>query len=120
VAEFSRLLLTLEGASALLSGSYELANERLDFHGPMVMAAKLSQTASGPKALILKAADPFYRGKGNFRGKRAGSQVPIKIGGTRSNPTFGLELGDKTQHNKTAPNKTVNAGLHSHGVLSSH
>jgi hypothetical protein len=86
VADFSNLVFDLEGASAQLNGSYQLASDRLDFHGELSMDAKLSQTATGAKAFFLKAADPF------FRGKRGGSQVPIKITGTRSDPQFGVDL----------------------------
>jgi AsmA-like C-terminal region len=85
-AEFSGLVFELEGATAQLNGSYQLANERLDLHGELSMEASLSQTASGAKKLLLKAAEPF------FRGKHGGSRVPIKISGTRSDPKFGLDL----------------------------
>jgi hypothetical protein len=90
VAQFSDLAFDLEGASARLSGSYQLASERLDLHGDVWIDAKLSQTATGAKALLLKAAEPF------FRSKSGGSRIPIKITGTRSNPQFALDLGAKT------------------------
>jgi hypothetical protein len=51
----------------------------------MLMDAKLSQTQTGVKALLLKAVDPFFRKNGT-------SQLPIKIGGTRSDPSFGLDM----------------------------
>jgi hypothetical protein len=89
VANFSRLNFDLEGASARLHGSYELAGERLDLQGQVAMAAKVSQTATGAKAFVLKAADPFFRHKGG------GSLVPIRITGTRSHPAFGLDLTNK-------------------------
>jgi hypothetical protein len=87
VAQFSNLDLDLEGASASLNGSYQLASERLDLHGEVLMDAKLSQTATGATAMLLKVAEPL------FRSKRGGSRVPIKIGGTRSDPQFGIGLG---------------------------
>lgn len=87
LAQFSSLVFNLEGASARLSGSYQIAGERLDFHGELRMEAKLSQTATGPKAFFLKAADPFFRSKGG------GSQVPIKITGTQTDPAFALDIG---------------------------
>jgi AsmA-like C-terminal region len=90
VAAFSDLAFDLEGASARLSGSYQLASERLDLHGDVWIDAKLSQTATGAKALLLKAAEPF------FRSKSGGSRIPIKITGTRSNPQFALDIGAKT------------------------
>jgi hypothetical protein len=83
-AQFSNLMFDLEGASARLNGSYQLANERLNLHGELSMSAKLSQTARGPKRFFLKAADPF------FRGKRGGSRLAIRITGPRSDPQFGV------------------------------
>jgi hypothetical protein len=104
VVEFSRLLFDLESASARLSGAYQLPTERLDLHGQMWMAAKRSQTAGGPKAHFRKAADRLIRSKGR------GLHVPIKITGTRSNPAFALDVG----------NKAANTGSRSRRVLFSH
>jgi hypothetical protein len=86
-AEFSPLVVTMEEASSRLEGSYQLANGKLDLHGELWMAGKLSQTATGMKAFLMKAADPF------FRKKSGGSQVPIKITGTRADPKFSLDIG---------------------------
>jgi AsmA-like C-terminal region len=86
VAQFSDLAFDLDGASARLNGSYQLASERLDLHGEVWIEAKLSQTATGAKAFFLKAAQPF------FRSKHAGSRIPIKVTGTRSDPQFALDL----------------------------
>jgi hypothetical protein len=36
---------------------------------------------------LLKAVDPVFRKKG------AGALVPLKIGGTRDKPQFGLDVG---------------------------
>jgi hypothetical protein len=86
IAEFSDLTFDVEGASAHLNGSYQLAGEHLDLHGQMWMEATLAQTATGMKAFFLKAAEPF------FRSKHGGAVVPIKITGTRADPQFGLDL----------------------------
>jgi len=86
IAEFSDLTFDVEGASAHLNGSYQLAGEHLDLHGQVWMEATLAQTATGIKAFFLKAAEPF------FRSKHGGSVVPIKITGTRADPQFGLDL----------------------------
>lgn len=90
VAEFSNLGIALEDAWARLDGSYRLANQALDLEGELWLAVKLSKTATGPKALLLKAADPF------FRGKRGGSRLPIRITGFESDPHFQLDLGRKS------------------------
>ncbi|PWT91241.1 MAG: hypothetical protein C5B54_05680 [Acidobacteria bacterium] len=84
---FSRLLFTVPGSHVDLKGSYGLITQKLDFHGTLQMQAKLSQTQTGVKSLLLKLVDPFFK-----KGK-AGAVLPIKITGERSNPQFGLELG---------------------------
>ena len=87
VAHFSNLNFSVEGASIILAGSYNLDNGGLDFHGKLILQAKLSQTTTGVKSFFLKALDPF------FKGKHAGAVVPIKITGTKDHPAFGLDLG---------------------------
>jgi hypothetical protein len=86
VMTFSRLSFGVPGALIRLSGAYGLSDETMDFHGTLRMQAKLSQTVSGFKSILLKAADPFFSKDG------AGAVLPIKITGTRQNPSFGLEL----------------------------
>ena len=74
------------GAAIHLAGSYALKAETLDFHGTMEMDAKVSQTTTGFKSLLLKAVDPLFSREGG------GSTVPFKITGTRKNPSFGLDV----------------------------
>jgi hypothetical protein len=47
--------------------------------------AKLSQTTTGVKSFLLKAVDPF------FKGKNGGTDIPFKITGTKDHPVFGLD-----------------------------
>src|SRR5580692_4103412 len=84
VVTFSSLSFAVEGASVHLDGTYNIDSTAMDFDGNLLMQAKLSQTTTGAKSFFLKAADPF------FKGKHGGSDVPIKIGGTKDHPTFGL------------------------------
>jgi hypothetical protein len=86
VMMFSTLSFGVPGALIHLAGSYGLSDETMDFHGTLRLQAKLSQTMTGFKSLLLKAADPFFKKEG------AGAVLPIKITGTRQNPSFGLEL----------------------------
>ena len=53
------------------------------------MDATISEAAGvgGMKGFFLKAVDPIFRKKG------AGALVPIKVGGTREKPEFGLDVG---------------------------
>jgi hypothetical protein len=76
----------IPGAMVRLDGSYGLETERLDFRGTVATEAKLSQMTTGVKSKLLKIVDPF------FRGNNGGAVIPIHIGGTRSNPSFGLDF----------------------------
>jgi len=75
------------GATVQLAGQYGLKPETLDFRGRLLMDAKISQTTSGVKSLLLKVLDPLFKRRGG------GSSVPIKITGTRDKPEFGLDVG---------------------------
>ena len=83
---FSDLQFAVAGAAVKLNGSYDLRGESVDFHGTLRMNAKLSQTTTGAKSVLLKFVDPFFAKDG------AGALLPIKIQGSRANPSFGLEL----------------------------
>jgi hypothetical protein len=74
------------GVGVSLDGSYGLKDQKIDFHGTARLDADLSQTTTGWKSLLLKAVDPL------FRKKNAGAVLPIKIRGTREQPSFGLDL----------------------------
>ena len=83
---FSNLQFAVPGAAVRLTGSYDLRGESVDFHGTLRMDAKLSQTTTGAKSILLKFVDPFFAKEG------AGALLPIRIQGSRENPSFGLEL----------------------------
>jgi uncharacterized protein involved in outer membrane biogenesis len=84
--DFSNLQFAVAGAAVKLDGSYDLRGESLDFHGTLRMDAKLSQTTTGAKSVLLKFVDPFFSKNG------AGTLLPIKIQGSRENPSFGVEF----------------------------
>ena len=88
VISFRGLTFTVTGAQVALNGKYGLDKEDLDFHGKLRMQAKISQTTTGVKSLVLKAVDPFFRKDGK-------TEIPIKITGQRDHPSFGLDLGHK-------------------------
>ena len=98
--DFSHLSFGVNGASVDLSGIYSVDEGTVDFHGKLFLKAKLSQTMTGPKAFFLKAIDPF------FKGENAGTVLPIKITGTRENPSFGLDRHhDSTKADSSSPKK---------------
>ncbi len=84
----SELKFDVIGAAVALDGTYSLDSGQLDLRGKLRMQAKLSQTTTGAKSFFLKAIDPFFAGKG------AGTVLPIKITGTKDNPSFGLDFHD--------------------------
>ena len=74
----------MPGAIVELSGQYSLTREILAFNGSLFMDAKVSQTTTGWKSLMLKVVDPMFRKDGR-------TVIPIKIGGTRDEPSFGMD-----------------------------
>jgi hypothetical protein len=80
----STLTFNVPGAIVELSGQYSLTREILAFNGSLFMDAKVSQTTTGWKSLMLKVVDPMFRKDGR-------TVIPIKIGGTRDEPSFGMD-----------------------------
>jgi hypothetical protein len=75
------------GARVELAGTYRLRQEMLDFKGMLLLDAKISETQTGWKRIVLKAIDPLFTKQGG------GSAIPIKIEGQRNDPAFGLDKG---------------------------
>jgi hypothetical protein len=79
-----KLTFDVPGAIVELDGRYSLPRETLAFGGNLYMDAKVSETVSGWKSLLLKAVDPIFRKDGR-------TVIPLKISGTRDSPSFGLD-----------------------------
>jgi len=84
--EFTDLKFEVPGAKVDLQGTFNLITETLDFRGHLHLDVPVSKTTSGIKSVLLKLVDPFFK-------KGRGSEIPIKITGDRSNPSFGLNVG---------------------------
>ena len=91
VLNFSRVHFQVPGTQVNLTGVYSLDGNRFDFHGHARMDAKVSQLVGGWKSIFLKPVDPFFSKHG------AGTDVPIKITGTKSEPQIGLDFGHKDE-----------------------
>jgi hypothetical protein len=91
---FSSLSFSVPGASVQLQGTFGLLSQALDFHGTLRLQARVSQTTTGIKSVLLKAIDPLFEGKG------AGTVLPITITGTREEPSFRLEIGKMLKREK--------------------
>lgn len=86
VITLSGLSFTVPGVSVDLNGTFGLVNEEMDFKGTARLAAKVSQTTTGWKSVLLRAVDPI------FKKKDVGAEIPIRIKGTPEKPSFGLAL----------------------------
>jgi len=73
------------GAAVRLAGTYDLRGEELDFRGTLFTDVKVSEMTSGIKSLLLKMLDPLFGRDGG------GSAIPIRVAGTRNDPSFGLD-----------------------------
>lgn len=89
VAQLSQIDFEVPGAQVQLRGSYGLQTENLDFHGLLLLDAKLADATTGVKSVLLRVLDPFFKRKGG------GSSIPFKITGDRRHPRYGLDRGGK-------------------------
>lgn len=94
VLSFSALRFTIPGTHADITGQYSLDGNTFDFHGTLRLDAKLSQMTTGWKSILLKPVDPFFQKNG------AGTEVPFKVTGTRSEPHFGLDFSHKEENSE--------------------
>jgi hypothetical protein len=97
---FSKLAYNLPGAQIHLSGAYSMDGQKFDFTGKVLTKATLRKmVASWWKSWLLTPISPFFKKDG------AGTEIPVKISGTSSEPKFGLDLHfpGHSNHNKRAP-----------------
>lgn len=102
---FSFLHFLIPGTHVDMTGDYSLDGRTFDFHGTAKLDAKVSQMTSGWKSVLLKPVDPFFSKKG------VGTEVPIKITGTESEPHIGLDFGRK---DKDESEKKTHAEVNNH------
>ena len=84
---FRSLAFAIPGAAVNIGGSVDMDAGTLDFHGALMLDAKISETQSGWKRWVLKPVDPFFSKRG------AGTFLHIKIVGSTQDPQFGLDRG---------------------------
>jgi hypothetical protein len=89
--QFASLVFQVPGADILLKGNYGIHSEQIDLHGVARLQAKVSQTMTGWKRIVLKPVDPFFSKDG------AGTLLPIQVVGDRSAPKFGLDRRKKDE-----------------------
>jgi hypothetical protein len=88
VATLSNVSFSAPGTRAQLQGTYNLVDRKVDLHGILYTAGKLSDTTTGFKALILKAVGPFLK-------QKSVTVVPFAITGISTNPSFALDFTAK-------------------------
>jgi hypothetical protein len=84
---FRTLAFAIPGAAVNIGGSYDIGEDTLDFHGSLMLDAKVSQTQTGWKRWVLKPVDPFFSKRG------AGTFLHIKVVGSAKDPQFGPDPG---------------------------
>jgi hypothetical protein len=99
---FSRLQFQVPGTEVHLTGQYSLDGNQFDFRGTARMDARLSHMVTGWKSVLLKPVDPFFSKNGS------GTEIPIKVTGTKSEPHFGTDFGHKDK-NKSGKDKDPRA-----------
>jgi hypothetical protein len=95
---FSLLHFIVPGTHVDMTGDYGLDGKEFDFHGKARFDAKVSQMTTGWKSILLKPVDPFFSKNG------AGTEVPIRITGTQSEPHIGVDFGHKSEHENIVRN----------------
>jgi hypothetical protein len=99
ILSFSKLHFQVPGTKVDMTGEYSLDGNMFDFHGKARLDAKLSHMVTGWKSILLKPVDPFFSKNGG------GTEVPVKITGTKSEPHFGLDVGHKSENKNGVPKR---------------
>jgi hypothetical protein len=86
---FQNLSFAVPGSGVDLKGSYDIAEDVLDFHGTLKLDAKVSQTMTGWKHWLAKPVDPFFSKNG------AGTFLRIQVTGSSKEPNFGRDKAPK-------------------------
>lgn len=81
VLQLSDFSFSIPGGTVVLDGQYLLREDQLYLKGHLLMEARLSETASGFKSLVLKLVDPFFRANGK-------TDIPVRITGSKDKPSF--------------------------------
>ncbi len=83
---FTDFYFGVPGAMAHMHGTYGILTQKIDLHGNLRVDNKLSKGSTGVKTVFLKVVEPL------MKKKKGGEIVPVKIDGTYSHPSYGLDL----------------------------
>jgi hypothetical protein len=82
---FKAVSFAVPGSGVDLTGTYDLDQDVLDFHGTLRLDAKISETLTGWKHWLAKPLDPFFSKDG------AGTLIKIQVVGSSKEPKFGRD-----------------------------
>ena len=80
------LAYSVPGADIELQGTYAVEGGAVNFAGAAKLRASVSQMVGGVLGILLKPADRYFKKDG------AGTEIPIRISGTREDPIFGIDF----------------------------
>jgi len=87
VATLTQISFEVPGAEAHMHGTFNLLNDKIDFHGTLKTDSEFSKMSGGGiKSIFLKPFDAI------FTKKPKGAEIPVKMTGTYHHPEYGLEL----------------------------
>ena len=87
VATLTKISFEVPGAEAHMHGTFNLLNDKIDFHGTLKTDSDFSKmNGGGIKSIFLKPFDAL------FKKKPKGAEIPVKMAGTYYHPEPGLEL----------------------------
>jgi AsmA-like C-terminal region len=87
-ATFTNLSFGIPGALAYAHGTFNLLNDKIDFHGSMKTDANFTKVSGGGiKSIFLKPFDAI------FKKKPTGAEIPVQLTGTYYHPNPGVEFG---------------------------
>lgn len=92
IAAISNGTFQVPGADAAVHGTYNLLSQRVDLHGTLDTRGKLSDAATGFKAVVLKAITPLFKKRGSTR------IVPFDITGSYGNTTVAIDWKKRLAH----------------------
>jgi hypothetical protein len=87
--DVSQTAFQMPGAIVTVDGNYGMDGAALDFHGTVRTKAKASEMVAGWKSLLVMPFDPLLKKHG------AGVEIGFKLGGTPADPKLGLDIGHK-------------------------
>ena len=95
---------SVPGADIQLQGTYGIEGGAIEFAGTAKLQATVSKMVGGVWGILLKPADRYFEKDG------AGTEVPIKVSGTRDDPKFGIDFSRMRKKSPPTPEQQQENG----------